>query len=254
MDLITFYHFNVILEKMSKQAIKTYFDNARREKKMSRRIQPIQDVQPQEIYVVDQAKLEEAFENLRNCNTLFNEQLLHYVASMDEEEYEYVLSRRKELSSELQNLIWPEPIKFNFSKKLKVVDLTDQMQFEMLKKKLKEENKKLDELCAKQEIPPRPIGQLDLKLSDLKEKLVKAEKNLEDITKSIKPKAYIPPAMRQQMAAIDPKVVEAKSVIQKIKNEITSTEVSIETQNGKWKDDRLFEIRQKLKLEMCELS
>lgn len=238
---------------MSKQAIKTYFESARRAKKIHH-IQPIQDVKQEEIYIVDQAKLEEAFENIRNCNVLFDEQTLLYFASLDEEEYEYVLSRKKELSQELQNLLWPEVIKLNCSTKLKLVDLTDEMQFQMLKKKLKEDNKKLDELCAKQEIPPRPSGQLELKLSELRERLVKAEKNLEDIVKSVKPKAYVPPAMRQQMAQNDPKVVEAKSVIQKIKNEITSTEVSIEKENAKWREDRLFEIRQKLKYEMLELS
>lgn len=238
---------------MSKQAIKMYFDNARRAKKM-RRVQPIEDVKVEQIYIVDQAKLEEAFENLRDCNPLYREETVYYVASMDDEEYEYVLSRKNELSPELRNLIWPEPVRFNFVSKLKLVDLTDQMQNDMLKKQLKEQNKKLDELCAKQEIPSRPSGKLDLKLSELKEKLVKAEKNLEDIVKSIKPKAYVPPAMRQKMAEVDPKVVEAKNNIQKIKNEITSIEISIDKENASWKDDRLFEIRQKLKFEMLELS
>ena len=125
------------------------------------------------------------------------------------------------------------------------------MQFDMLKKKLKEENRKLDELCAKQEIPPRPSGQLELKLSDLKEKLVKAEKNLEDVVKSIKPKAYVPPAMRQQMAQIDPKVVEAKSVIQKIKNEITSKafELTLKNlENKKSEIDKLIQAKIKQEL------
>lgn len=253
MDLITFYSFKVILEKMSKQAIKMYFDNARRSKKMSR-VQPVQIVNQEEIYIVDQAKLEEALENLKNCNIEYAEQILLYFTSLDEEEYEYVLSKKNELSPELQNLLWPERIRLNFSKKLKLVDLTDQMQTDILKKQIKERNKKLDELCANKEIAARPSGELDSKLIKLKESLEKSERNLEDVLKNVKPKTYVPPAMREKMAEMDPKVVQAKNDIQKIKNEITSTEVNIGIQNAKWKAIRLYEIRKTLELEMLELS
>ncbi len=238
---------------MSKQAIKSYFQHGK-ELRMRASVPKVKvDDENEEVYVVDQTKLDEAFAIVQDCNLIYKEEILIYFRNFDQEEYDYILSRKNDLSPEMQNLLWPEPIKLNCPTKLKLVELTDEMYTNILKKQVKERNKKLDDLVKDIEVPSRPSGELDLQLSKLQERLEKEEKRLEEALKNTKPKAYVPPAMRQKMIEVDPKIVELKNRIQTIKNEITSTQLNIETQNGRWKSDRLFEIRQEMELEMLEL-
>ncbi len=225
-----------------------YFEKARRLKESRSKIVPIV-----EEYVVDQTKLHNAFETLSELDPVIPDRIIEYFENLDEEEYEYVMTRKNELSLETQNILWPDVLLVGMKSKIKVVEMTDQMYDEMRRKEKRLLNKKLEELVSKELIPERPPSEIDSMLQKFGEKLIESEKSLEDFLKNNKPKAYVPPAMRQAMIDSDPKVVQMRNMIKNIKNEINSIQINIEKLNEAWRDDKRHEIKQKLELEMHQL-
>lgn len=231
-------------------AIKRFFEEERsRKERIREKIRRARRIQ-QEVYVVDQSKLDRAYKTLLNWKLYFVEDLLAYYNELDQEEYEYILEKKDEFPKHIQDILWtPIPIRAGLKSKLKQVDMTDKMYSDA--KFLEQTNfeKKIAEELAKREIPIRPANQLDTDLDEHRKKLKDQEDQLEKLMKA-PTKKYVAPSMRKQAMLSDPAVQNMQKQIEKTKNEILVCEKYVADANNGWTESKRFEFRQKIVQEM----
>lgn len=231
-------------------AIKKYFDEerARKQQMKKMRIAKAKSVEP--IYVVDQAKLDKAYNDIMNWNMNYPEDLLWYYEGLDQEEYEYILRKSAEFPIEVQLTLWDLPIlKVGESAKIKVVELTDSMYVSQKMKEQQDFDKTVDAEVAKYVIPVRPEDVRDTTLASLRERLKDEEDQLEKLMKA-PTKKYVAPSMRKQIMLSDPDVQRMQAQIEKTKNEISVYEGYIVDAENDWKRLKQLEFRDQVIQEM----
>lgn len=206
------------------------------------------------VYVVDQKKLDDAYETLKQWRLISEEDLLYYYQTLDQEQYEYVVSKKNDFPSEVRDILWGPPPLYDSSTKCKltVVDYSDKMYLDRKLSDQRELEKKIEELMAGREIPTRPIDEIDDNLSQLHATLQTQEQRLEALMKG-PTKKYVAPSMRKQFMLSDPAVQDLMKQIEKTKNEITVCEKSVVKANNDWADVQRFELRQEILTEMYAL-
>jgi hypothetical protein len=240
-----------IVHKMS--AIKKFFDEDRARKQRIREMRKakVQPVEP--VYVVDQAKLDRAYNDIMNWNMNYPEDLMWYYESLDQEEYEYILQRSAEFPPDVQQTLWGLPVfKIGWSSKLKVVDFTDKMYLSEKAKEQQEFEQRVEAEMAKRPIPPRPSDVLDESLAEFRAQLKDQEEQLEKLMKG-PTKKYVAPSMRKQTMLADPEVQKMQAKIDKTKNEICVYEKYIVEADNGWKRLKQLELRDQVSKEMLEL-
>lgn len=205
-------------------------------------------------YVVDQTKLDDAYETLKQWRLISEEDLLYYYQTLDQEQYEYVVSKKSEFSSEVRDILWGPPPLYDSSTKCKltVVDYSDKMYLDRKLSDQRELEKKIEELMVGREIPVRPTDELDNRLDDLRKKLQNQEQQLEKLMNG-PAKKYVAPSMRKQFMLSDPAVQDLMKQIEETKNEIRVCEKSVVKANNDWADVQRFELRQQILTEMYAL-
>jgi hypothetical protein len=237
------------LNKMS--AITKFFEQARMNAQRLRDARKNRVVPIEHAYIVDHKKLDEAYQTLMNWKIYYEQDLLDYYESLDQEEYEYILSKKHEFPKEVQTVLWGQPPMYTFhgNISLKCVDYTDSM---FLAAKAKEQ-KKLDDYVnvelAKIVFPSRPVDSIDDKLTELREMLTQQEETLDKLMKA-PTKKYVAPSMRKQVMLSDPDVQAAQALIEKTKNEISLYETYVQKADDDWRSTKRYEAREKIIQEM----
>ena len=240
-----------VINKMS--AVKKFFDEerARKQRVHTMRKAKMQPAEP--VYVVDQAKLDNAYNDIMNWNMNYPEDLMWYYESLDQEEYEYVLQRSTEFPLDVQQTLWGLPVfKLGGSSKLKVVDFTDKMYLSEKAKEQQEFEQRVETEMAKRVVPPRPMDDLDESLTRLRTRLKDEEEQLEKLTKG-PTKKYVAPSMRKQVMLADPEVQNMQAKIEKTKNEISVYEKYIVDAENGWKRLKQLELRDQVSKEMLTM-
>ena len=203
------------------------------------------------VYVVDQTKLDEAYETLKQWRMMCVEDLLYYYQTLDQEQYEYVVEKKHEFPSDVRDVLWGPPPLYDSSASitLKCVDFTDKMYLDKKLSEQKELESKVEQIMITCEIPTRPRDEVDDEMDELCNKLQKQEQDLETLMKG-PTKKYVAPSMKKQFMLSDPAVQEMMRGIEITKNEIAICEKSIVKANENWADVQRFELRHKIIAEM----
>ena len=234
-------------------AVKKFFDEERARKQRVREMRKakVQPIKP--VYLVDQAKLDKAYNDIMNWNMDYPEDLLWYYEALDQEEYEYILQKSKDFPLDVQATLWEQPVfKFGNRSKLKVVDFTDKMYLDERTKETQDFNKRVEEEIATRTIPARPLDDLDESLAKFRTRLKDEEEQLEKLMKA-PTKKYVAPSMRKQVMLSDPEVQRMQSQIEKTKNEISTYEKYIVDAENGWKRLKNLELWNTVSQEMLAL-
>jgi hypothetical protein len=235
-------------------AIKKFFDEERDRKQRVRAMRKAKVHPVEPVYVVDQAKLDEAYETLKNWKVYYEQDLFDYYTGLDQEEYDYIMKKKDDFSLEVRELLWgPTPLyDFKHFIKLKCVDFTDNMYLSAKAKEQQEFDKRVETEMAKHTIPSRPVGDLDESLEKLRMRLKNEEEKLEELMKG-PTKKYVAPSMRKQVMLADPEVQSMQAKIEKTKNEISIYEKYIVDAEDGWKRLKQLELRDKVSQEMLSV-
>jgi len=234
-------------------AIKKFFQEERERKERIRQMrkEKMQPIEP--VYVVDQAKLDNAYNDIMNWNMNYPEDLMWYYESLDQEEYEYILQKKSDFPADVQQALWGLPVfKLGGSSKLKVVDFTDEMYLSEKAKEQQEFNKRVETEMANRTIPPRPMDNLDESLAKFRARLKDEEEKLEALMKG-PTKKYVAPSMRKQVMLADPEVQNMQAKIERTKNEISVYEKYIVDAENGWKRLKQLELRNQVSKEMLAM-
>jgi hypothetical protein len=234
-------------------AVKKFFDEERARKQRVREMRKakVQPIEP--VYLVDQAKLDRAYNDIMNWNMNYPEDLMWYYESLDQEEYEYIMQRSAQFPPDVQQTLWGLPIlKFGGSSKLKVVDFTDKMYLDEKAKEQQKFEQRVESEMATRTIPSRPLDDLDESLEKLRTRLKNEEEQLEKLMKG-PTKKYVPPSMKKQVMLADPEVQKMQATIEKTKNEISIYEKYIVDADNGWKRLKQLELRDQVIKEMLSV-
>lgn len=233
--------------------IKKFLDEERARKQWMKKVRIAKAKSAEPIYVVDQAKLDKAYNDIMNWNMNYPEELQWYYEGLDQEEYEYILRRSAEFPRDVQLALWDLPIlKVGESAKIKVVDLTDSMYVAQKANEQQTFDKIVDAEVAKRVVPDRPMDDLDTKLAALRTRLKAEEDELEKLMKA-PTKKYVAPSMRKQVMLSDPDVQRMQAQIEKTKNEISVYEGYIVDADNDWKRLKQLEFRDQVIQEMLAM-
>lgn len=231
-------------------ALKQYFESAKRRKISSKKT--VKPVALEEVPVVNQEKLNRAYDTLKNWDPDYSPNLLLFYESLDEDEYQYVLANRNDFSIYVKNTLWPEeylpPLRIKTN--LKVRELTDEGYKSILLEKIRERNKKIEERLSKFTIPPRPFGNRDSDLVNITNAIELKEKQLEDLKKNAVVGKYVPPNRRKELVETSPEVLKTKDLIQRMKNEMERIKDSIKRLQYDWEEQYKFDLRNKIEQEL----
>jgi hypothetical protein len=234
-------------------AIKKFFQDQRERNQRTRQTQTAKVYPVKPVYVVDQAKMDAAYATILHWNVNYPEELLYYYDTLDQSEYEYVVSKRNDFPADVQAILWGvSPIKLSQSLSLKVVDFTDKMYLAQKLKEHQEFTNIVNTEIAKFDIPVRPSNELDTSLASLRSKLTEEEGELEKLMKA-PTKKYVAPSMRMQVALSDPAVQRMQAQIEKTKNEISAYEKYIADADNGWKQLKHLELRHQVIQEMLKV-
>jgi hypothetical protein len=231
-------------------AIKSFFEEERARKQRIQ-VRRVKQVILEEVYIVDQAKLDAAHATLMNWIVYYPEDLLYYYNTLDQEEYEYVLTKKSEFPLDVQHVLWGLPPCTRIATRvaLKRFDIPTQVHME----RTAMQNVRIDEGITKtvlnHELPERPPNSVDEMLADLRTSLVAREEELQQIMNA-PTKKYVVPSMRQQTILADPAVQALKLYIETLKNEIVDYETYTTKLNNGWRELKQFELRCKVVKEM----
>ncbi len=231
-------------------SIKKFFQEERDRQNRIREMRKAKVHPIKPVYVVDRAKLEKAYSNILQWNMDYPEELVNYYESLDQEEYEYIMQKRKDFPEEVKLTLWGPPLfKVGTRSKLKVADLTNKMYMDQKMNEQQEFDTRVNTELAKHCIPDRPTDDLDATLADLHTQLKTEEEQLEKLMKA-PTKKYVAPSMRQQVMLSDPEVQAMQKQVEKTKNEIAIYEKYIVDANNGWSRLKHLELRDQVIQEM----
>lgn len=235
-------------------AIKKFFEEERARKNRIREAKMKQCIPKEEVYIVDQEKLDEAYQTLKNWKIYYEQDLFDYYTGLDQEEYEYIMKKKDDFPLEVRELLWgPTPLyDSKHFIKLKCVDLSDRMYQDAKMQEQLEFETKVQEKLAQCKIPVRPTNYFDESLNSLQQKLKNQEEQLETLMKA-PTKRYVPPSMRKQVMLSDPAVQDMAKKIETTKNEIAVCEKYVVDSNNGWRDLKQLEFREDIIKEMFEM-
>jgi hypothetical protein len=229
---------------MSKIAIKNFFDRERevtaRMKAYFRRMEKQMNAPKEEVIDTHAFDKEvEYFDVLLKRNWfLDSEGIEELLMDADEEVFQVIVDRAHTYPENVRAIIYSFlPISTSKYSKLKIRDITDEQmdlqEFKEKERKRKELSDGWEAYKVNQKLEP-PVGYLDAELDDMFSELQELKKNLEDAKKKSLTGRYVPPAMREKVAAEDSHVIEITKQIQKAENEILLQNQRIEQEHHEW--------------------
>jgi hypothetical protein len=231
-------------------AVMKYFEDAKKRKSKPKKI--VKPVFVEQQIIIDEKKLKDAYDTLKNWESEDSD-FLHFVyENFDEDQYQYVLSKREDFSMYVKSVLWADefnpPLGRNL--KLKVREMTEQDYRAILLEKIRERNKRIDEELSKIAIQPMPYCNLYDNLNKLNESILEKENQLEHLKKTVFLGRYVPPNKRSALVEVNPEVVAMKDKIQAMKNEIQQIEDNIKVIKDDWERNQRFVLAQKIEQDL----
>lgn len=236
---------------MSTIAIKSFFESSKR-RKITPETPNKRVCQEEPVSIPNEERMKYSFETIKNWEGSQNH-LISFYNNLDEEQYQYVLANREQLSFETMAILWPDEFNPPLSRnlKLKVRDITEEGYRRILLDKMKIREKIIDERIATIATLPMPKSHLETTSINLKKILETKEKQLEDVKKSIDTGKYVTPSKRISVVESNPAVVSLVKVIQEIKNEIEKTDQRLKVLKDEWERNEKFRLRHKIEQELA---
>lgn len=231
-------------------AIQRYFEDAKQRKTNRSKISK-KAVEILEKNIIDDQRLKHAYDTVKNWDDT-SENLLLVYNRFNQNEYDYILSKRHDFSFEIKSLFWPSEFMHRLGKdcSLKIKNLSEKDYKELLITKIKIREKMIDDRISSIVIPSMSAHYLDEELVNWKAMLLTRESELEELKKKPKIGKYIAPSKRMTLGETNPEIISINTVIQNTKNEIEKIEQRIKVLNDDWERDERLRIRHQIEQEL----
>lgn len=235
------------IDKMSKQAIHSFFQHAREVKNRKPIRKPKVIV---EEVIIPVENFDDVDETLMHGIFMYDHDLQNYLDSLDDKQYEHIMKNLntypKRIIDFLNPAFVPLVTEYVASKlTLKVVDLTDEKIEQQEYEEAVREEETFQHALSNFVPPPRPAGKAEEELNTKLSLLELENKRLgEALNQKVVSKTYVPPHLRNQT---NPKVLEIKAIIQNLENEIYSIREKIDKEDELWNQRSKDEYRKEYK-------
>lgn len=203
--------------------------------------EPIEETPVEEIPVEEDTSFEDEMNEydfiLKTTSFLDRQHIADCLWDASEELFKEIVNRKNTYPEDVQKVIYeivtPVLRKSRWSVRILTQEESDLREF----KERKEKKKQRDELWEAYKSthnPQPPLGYLDEELDVIHLRLQSTKKELEEAKKKAITGKYVAPSAREKIVESNPRVLQIRSVIQTLENEMETQKQLIEQSHNEW--------------------